>query len=215
MEFSTYLLLGISAATILFGLALAASLFRKRALESVVFVSLPQQIDPDGRDDTYDKPLSRFLADDGLGRLLGATTRVTEAGDIVSIDLRVSLRNLDEHSLDRLVTALETLGAPKGSEIRSGVDEVLRRFGTEEGLAIFLDASNSHGPAYSEHLTEDLAALCSGALEDCGVFKGSRRIAGHIALYFYGRSFAEMRDAVADILDAEPAGENAEIRQLA
>ena len=100
-----------------------------------------EHIEPIDRGDRYEDPLQAVLEPAGIGRVTGGGSQLNDHGGIAFADVEIELANLDD-ALRVVVEALEHAGAPQGSELMDLADErVLRQFGTQQCMAIFLDGT--------------------------------------------------------------------------
>jgi hypothetical protein len=105
----------------------------------VVIARVYEHIEPIDRGNRYEDPLQAALDAAQAGQVTGGGSQLNELGEIDYADIEIELANL--HDALRIVTAtLEKSGAPQGSELIDGRDaRVLKRFGTHQCLAIYLD----------------------------------------------------------------------------
>jgi hypothetical protein len=105
-----------------------------------VIASLYEHIEPIDRGKRYEDRLQAGLDERGaVGRVTGGGSQLNEAGGIAHADIEIELANLDE-ALGIVSEVLEAAGAPAGSElIDVSNSRVLKEFGTQQCVAVFLD----------------------------------------------------------------------------
>jgi hypothetical protein len=116
----------------------------------VILARLYEHIEPIDRGDRYEDPLQATLEGATIGRVTGGGSQLNELGGIAYADIEIELANLDG-ALGVVVDALENAGAPQGSELIDLSDSrVLRQFGTQQCLAIFLDGTTLPDEVYAD-----------------------------------------------------------------
>ncbi len=111
----------------------------------LVLARLYEHLEPIDRGNRYEDPLQARLEESKLGQVTGGGTQLNEDGGIAYADVEIELANLDD-AVQAVAEALESAGAPEGSELIHAEDsKVLREFGRQQCLAIFLDGSASPG----------------------------------------------------------------------
>ena len=98
-----------------------------------------EPIEPIARGERYEHPLQDALQRAKLGSVDGGGSQLSKLGEVLFAELELHLTNLDA-ALELTKRVLEDAGAPQGSELR--FDDQQRTpitFGTQQGLAIYLD----------------------------------------------------------------------------
>ncbi len=193
-------------------------LFRKTDAKPegvLVIARLTSRIEPMDRGEVFEDPLAEILQSKGFGVVTGGGSMLDGEGEITYIDLEIVLDSLSDPALDGIATALESLGAPKGSVLHDADDSTLREFGKNEGLGIYLDGVNLPDEVYQTVTTEDVIDACRAALGDAGRYHGSRTMAERTALYFYGPDFETMKAGISGILSENALCQNALMKQVA
>src|SRR5215204_1811117 len=105
----------------------------------LVLARFYEHIGPIDRGERYEDPLHEILESKGDGRVTGGGSQLNDLGGIDYADVEIELANLED-ALGVVTEALENAGAPEGSELILASDErVLREFGKQQCLAIYLD----------------------------------------------------------------------------
>ena len=89
----------------------------------------------------YEDPLQAALERAQLGRVTGGGSQLGEEGQIEFADLEIALADTSAPTLDLVTRVLEEAGAPQGSQLLALLEghEVLREFGVQQCLAVYLD----------------------------------------------------------------------------
>ena len=173
---------------------------------------LPVKMGHRDAEKVFGAPLDAQLAAINLGSVLGCETRKRASGAAIGVDIALGLKDVSEASLKTVASLLEVLSAPCGSSIRlsEGVGDPLL-FGVTEGLEVAIDAPRTATP----DARRELAHTCTGALQDKGVSRGWDRLQDQTVFYFYGESYAEMRERLARVLETNAEFGDATIRRMA
>lgn len=175
----------------------------------VVWARLYGHIEPIERARRYDDPLQAALDEAGAGAITGGGTQLSRAGGIEFADLEIELADRGP-SLNLVARTLEDAGAPRGSELVDGEEEVLREFGRQECLAIFLDGISLPDEVYDtldfERVVEDIATAAGP-----DSYRGFWQRNEETGLFYYGASAEAMFGRVEPLLHALPIGQNARV----
>ncbi|MCU0906480.1 MAG: hypothetical protein MUF73_03340 [Rhodobacteraceae bacterium] len=184
------------------------------ATSPVIEVRLPVRIAGDKVDPIFAQPLSRALSEAGLGRVAGHRVALNDTGEVVGLGLSVQLVSRAGRALDRVVQELERLDAPRGSVLLIDDRAPPITFGAAEGLGLYLSRAALQAVDDSPTAHLDVVEDCIDALAGLASYQGSAALADRVALYFYGASFNKMSNALAYVLDTNPACRDAETRRL-
>jgi hypothetical protein len=176
----------------------------------IVLARLYEHIEPIDRGSRYEDPLQAALEAKGIGEVTGGGSQLDEDGRIAYADVEVALANLDD-AVSVVVTALEAAGAPQGSELIDASDgRMLREFGRQQCLAIYLDGTSLPDDVYAELDFEGVVAeIGSAAGEDS--YHGFSQGAEETGLYFFGPDAEAMFGRVEPVLGHLPIGQNARV----
>jgi hypothetical protein len=182
--------------------------------QPVVEVRLPVRIAGDQADPIFARPLSRALSDAGLGKVAGHRLALNDAGEVVGLGLSVQLVSRAGRALDRVVQELERLDAPRGSVLMIDDRAPPITFGAAEGLGLYLSRAVLRDMDDSPAAHLDVVEDCIDAFGGMASYQGSAHLADRVALYFYGANFNRMSNALAYVLETNPACRDAETRRL-
>ena len=179
------------------------------AFAHVVIARFYEHIEPIDRG-RYEDPVQAVLEAKSAGQVTGGGSQLNEDGGIEFADVEIELANLDA-ALDVVVEALEKAGAPEGSElIDITEDRVLRKFGTHQCLAIYLDGVSLPDEVYADL---DFEAVVSeiGTAAGPDSYHGFSQGNEETGLYFFGPSADDMFGRVEPVLRKLPIGQNARV----
>lgn len=175
-----------------------------------VLARIYENIQPIDRGERYEDPLQAVLEAKGVGQVTGGGSQLNELGGIDYVDIEIELANLDE-ALDVVVEALENIGAPEGSEVLQSSDEsVLREFGKQQCLAIYLDGVSLPKEVY-EKLDFDAVIAELETAAGAGSYRGFWQGPEETGLFYYGPDAEAMFRNVEPVLRRLPIGQNARI----
>ena len=176
----------------------------------VVLARLYEHIEPIDRGERYEDPLDGVLAQTNIGRVTGGGSQLNEFGGIEYADIEIELANLDG-ALDVVADALEKAGAPQGSELIDLSDSrILRQFGTQQCLAIFLDGTTLPEEVYA-NLDFDAVVTELGAAAGDGSNRSFWQGPEETGLFFFGPDAEAMFARVEPVLRRLPIGQNARV----
>ena len=176
----------------------------------VVIARLYEHIEPIDRGNRYEDPLQVALEEAQAGQISGGGSQLNEAGEIDYADIEIELTDLDG-ALKTVIETLEKAGAPQGSELIDASDaRVLKRFGTHQCLAIYLDGVSLPDEVYA---TLDFDAVVSeiGAAAGPDSYHGFRQGNEETGLFFFSTNADDMFARVEPVLHRLPIAQNARI----
>jgi hypothetical protein len=175
-----------------------------------VLARIYENIQPIDRGERYEDPLQSALESRGLGQVTGGGSQLNELGVIDYVDIEIELANLDE-ALDVVVEALENAGAPEGSElVQSPGENVLREFGKQQCLAIYLDGVSLPDEVY-EKLDFDAVIAELETAAGAGSYRNFWQGPEETGLFYFGPDAEAMFTNVEPVLRRLPIGQNARI----
>ncbi len=176
----------------------------------VVIARMFEHIGPIDRGERYEDPLDEVLAAASIGRVTGGGSQLNERGGIEFADVEIELADLDQ-ALQVVSETLEKSGAPQGSELIDGEDgRVLREFGTQECLGIYLDGRSLPAEVYA-NLDFDDVVHAIGAAGGPDSYRGGWQGAEETAIYLFGPNAEEIFTRVEPVLRRLPIGQNARV----
>lgn len=185
--------------------------------DNYIVAQLNDKIMPIDRGEVYEDPLDDFLKQKWYGEVSGGGTLLSKSNEIEYCDVEIKLREkeISLQAITEIINKLEELGAPKGSKmIIENTGEKIE-FGKLEGLALYLDGVNLSDEVYKnsnpEALILEIRRLANIESDVVRYWHGN----AESGMYFYGQSFNEMKDAIADLINSNPECENARVERIA
>ena len=184
------------------------------ATSGYLVAQLNARLQPMHRGELFEDPLDDALQELGLGSVTGGGTQLSESGEVAHCDIEIDVTAFDERSVQAIINLLEGLGAPRGSKLRAGEQEL--PFGNTEGMAIYLNGTDLPDEVYKECDSNVVYSELERLVADCGgeiysYWQGP----AETALYLYGDSFKAMHDSVADFLATYPLCQKCRVEQIA
>jgi len=180
-----------------------------------ITVQLNDRAQPIDRADRYEDPLNAFLLRAGLGEVTGGGTQLGDNGEVVSCDIEVRLNKLNKDSIRILRTALEKLGAPKGSRLLIDPDREAIPFGSTEGLGVYLNGTDLPDATYRECDSNFVYGEFNRLLEGEGSVSSHWQGPTETALYLYGESYETMERLLSRFIESYPLCEKARVVRIA
>lgn len=181
---------------------------------SEIEVYLPVRIDGGRVGPIFSLPLARALSTAGLGTVAGHRLVLNDAGEVVGVGLSVRLVSRAGRAIDRVMRELERLDAPCGSSLIVNPNDPPITFGASEGLGLYLCRRVLRAVEDSATAHLDVVADCIDAFGDLATYQGRAFLEKRVAIYFYGSNFNKMSNALAFVLETNPACRNAETLRL-
>jgi hypothetical protein len=176
----------------------------------VVIARIYEHIEPLDRGERYEDPLDVVLASRGFGRVTGGGSQLKELGEIEFADIELELFDVDD-ALTAVADALESAGAPAGSELIDATDNrTLREFGTQQCLAIYLDGASLPADVYAELDFEVVVGQIAPAAGDQS-YHGFWQGPEETGVFFFGPDAEQMWMRVEPVLKSLPIGQNARV----
>ena len=176
----------------------------------VVIARMFEHIEPIARGERYEDPLDAVLAPANLGRVTGGGSQLNEHGGIEFADVEIELADLDQ-ALRLVSETLEKSGAPQGSELIDASDgRVLREFGTQQCLGIYLDGVTLPAEVYA-NLDFDQVVHEIDAAAGPDSYRGFSQGPEETALFLFGPNAEDMFTRVEPVLRRLPIGQNARV----
>lgn len=149
-----------------------------------------------------------MLRQRGLGEVTGGGSQLGETGEIEFADIEIQVSNLDE-ALPMIVSSLEALGAPVATEL-IGDAGVLRRFGRQQSVAVYLDGTTLPDEVYAALDFEQVVDQLTTAAGE-GSYHGYWQGPEETGLFFFGADAEAMWARLEPVLRALPIGQNARV----
>lgn len=175
----------------------------------LVLARIHAHIDPYDRGSRYEDPLQTALERAQLGRVTGGGSQFGEEGEIEFADLEIELVDTSAPTIDSVTRVLEEAGAPQGSQLLDG-HEVLREFGVQQCLAVYLDGITLPDDVYAA-LDIDQVIADLGAAAGPDSYRGFWQGPAETGLYYFGPDAEAMFARVEPLLHELPVGQNARV----
>lgn len=157
--------------------------------------------------------LEEILKEKGMGEITGGGTAQRPDGEVTYCDIEIALSGDDSEQVEWLVRLLNRIGIPKGSLLQ-GVDPEIE-VGTFEGLAYYSNGVDLPPEVYQSCDINYVIEQMEKAMEGIGRMYSYWEGKTHTALYFYGTSFAEMKDRIMPFIEQYPLCQKCRIEQIA
>jgi hypothetical protein len=175
-----------------------------------VLARVYEHIEPIDRGERYEDPLQAALDKAGAGRVTGGGSQLNALGGIAHADIELELANLDD-ALRIVAATLEAQGAPQGSElIVASQNRVVREFGTQQCVAVFLDGIGLPDEVYA-NLDFDAVLEELGKAAGDKSFRGTWQGSQETGLFFFGPDADAMFARMEPVLRRLPIGQNARV----
>lgn len=162
-------------------------------------LNLNSRLQPMHRHDLEDA-LQEILEKEKLGEVMGGgTLQNPQTGEIISCDIEIHLNDDKQDSINRLVELVNKIGIPKGSALLCMTPEFKIEVGTLEGLAYYGNGTELPDEVYKSCDINHVIEQMESAMESIGSFYSYWEGNEWTALYFYGISFAEMKQKIEDL----------------
>lgn len=168
------------------------------------------------------QPKHRFELEDALqeilekahmGEVTGGGTAQNVDGEIAYCVIDIQLTNDALDSVTWLVDLLNRIGIPKGSVLQGIEPEI--EVGILEGLAYYSNGVDLPPEVYAtcdiNYVIEQMELAMEGIGRLFSYWEGST----HTALYFYGRSYSEMKQKIEPFISTYPLCQKSRIEQIA
>ena len=185
---------------------------RSESAQATVVAGLNDRAQPLDRGEIYEDPLQEMLTANAWGEVHGGGSEISDDGEIQFCDIELLLEEATLEILQAIAMKLESLGAPVGSRLYT---EPEIAFGATEGLAIYLNGTDLPDSTYEQCDVNFVFGEFNRLLEGIGKIHSYWQGPSETALYVYGPTAAEMRQALQPFLDSYPLCERARIVQVA
>ena len=180
-------------------------------------ISLNEKIMPLDRGEVYEDPIDEILKRHNIGEVTGGGTLQLETGEIKYCNIEIFINSdiIDSITIRLLKDNIEELGAPKGSKIivENTGEEI--EIGKLEGIGFYLDGLNLPEEVYKKCDINEVIGALSERLGDHDKIIRYGQGNDETALYFYGKSFFDMKEQTKEYINEYPLCRNARIEQIA
>jgi hypothetical protein len=148
-------------------------------------------------------------------RVVGGGTLMGPSGEVKEVDIEIELDRPTQTLVNQVIEVLESMRAPKGSRLTFSKGDPVIPFGTDEGLALYLNGSDLSDAVYEACSPQEVWNQCDELLGDVGAVFSFWIGPTETALYMYGTGFNDMKDKIAPCLRDYPLCEKCRIEQIA
>ena len=191
---------------------------KKKAQPQGEFVTarLNARVQPIDRGEYYEDPLDETLKAAGLGEVTGGGTHLADdPAGIAFCDVEIRVAKADDETLAAIARRLEALGAPKGSRLIVENNRHEIPFGTQEGLAVYLNGVDLPDHVYEACDFDTVVDEFNRLMGDKGAYRGYWQGSRETGVYCYGSSFSAMKSAIEPFLGSYPLCAGARVEQIA
>ena len=198
---------------------LLGGLFKNQKTEEPNFIvaTLNDKIMPIDRGEIYEDQLDKLLSEKNWGEVSGGGTMQEKTGEIKFCDIEIKLNEseIDKNVINQIIEKLESLGAPKGSELNIEKTEEKISFGKLEGIGIYIDGLNLPENVYLECDINFVISEVHRLTETNYIINRYWESGDGTALYFYGNSFEKMKTQIKELIENYPLCQNSKIVRIA
>lgn len=183
---------------------------KKKSMVSV-WLHLNARLQPIHREEIFEELFEEILSGYKFGELLGGGTLQRPTGEVKSCAVEMMIRENKLEEFCALVAEMDMI--PNGSKLIIGEEEIA--VGSAEGLALYLNGTDLPAEVYEHCDINYLIEQLDGALEDAKLGFSYWEGSSETALYYYGRSYAEMEERIAPIVEKYPLCAQCKMEQIA
>ncbi len=189
---------------------------RKTKVETVenemcnVILHLNMRLMPMDRGTLFEDPIDEALHQYNIGEVTGGGTLLSQERMPLSCDIEFSIK---KNQIDRFISFLKNADTmAKGSYIE--YDDKREEIGNLEGLNLILDGTGLDESVYKENNVNDVIHEINHLLEGKGQYHSYYVGEKNTNLYFYGKSFDEMKGIIVPYTKTAPLCKNSIIEQV-
>lgn len=176
-----------------------------------VWLHLNARLQPIHREEIFEELFQEILSGYKFGELLGGGTLQMPTGEIKSCAVELMIRRERLEEFCALVAEMDII--PNGSKLIIGEEEI--SLGSAEGLAIYLNGTDLPPEIYEHcdinYLIEQLDLALEDTKQGFSYWEGD----SETALYYYGRSYAEIAAKISPIVEKYPLCAKCRMEQIA
>lgn len=175
-----------------------------------VTLHLNMRLMPIDRGTLFEDPIDEVLQKYDIGEVTGGGTLSTKDRMPISCDIEFSIKKGKIADFISFLKAANTVA--KGSYIE--YDGKKEDIGTLEGLNLILDGTSLNEDVYKENDINNVIAEIDNLIKGKGQYHSYYMGEKNTNLYFYGDSFNEMKEIIANYTKKSPLCENSIIEQI-
>ena len=176
---------------------------------------LNAKLQPMHRGEIFEDPLDEALRKASLGSVTGGGTQLAKTREIECCDIEIEVSTASEGVATSIIEVLERLGAPKGSKLILESQDREIPFGSNEGLAVYLNGVDLPKETYKECDSNFVYSEFDRLLEGIGQVYSYWQGPEETAFYMYGNSFVTMRDRLDEFISTYPLCKRCRVVQIA
>jgi hypothetical protein len=148
-------------------------------------------------------------------RVVGGGTQLAPNGEVAECDIEIEIDGPSADVFEVISGTLGSILAPKGSSIYVPSQDRRLKFGSHEGLALYLNGTGLPDHVYRDYDSNYVYEECSRLLEGLGVVSSHWQGPTETAIYMYGWDFAAMRTRLTPFLQTYPLCRQCRVTQIA
>lgn len=161
-----------------------------------VIINLNARLQPIHRGEFFEDLFEEVLSRYGIGTVTGGGTLQNPSGEISNCDIEINIR---KDKISNFISFLNKVDIiPKGSKLEYDDNNV--QIGNAEGLALYLNRNELSGEVYKNNDVNILIGELEASLGDAGQWLSYWEGGLETGLYYYGKSFIEMKEKMSHIL---------------
>ncbi len=176
---------------------------------------LNARLQPVHRGEIFEDPLDAAMSAQGLGEIDGGGTQQGTTGEVDFCDIVAFIHDPVATNAPAVASILEGVGAPVGSRYQGDGWDDATPFGVTQGLALYLNGTNLPDETYATADVNELIERLLEALGDAGEMMSHWEGPTETALYFYGKTYDAMADALAPVIGTHPLAQQSRIERIA
>lgn len=175
-----------------------------------VMLNINGRFSQQSKERNYDKPLGNVFKKYNLGEITGGGIYFADNGEPNACDIEIELKRCYKDTLISFLQELETF--PNGSSIV--FDDEKLEIGNLEGVAVYLNDSTLKSEEYASCDVNELVKKFDSAMEDCYLCWSGWEGSMGTALYFYGKSYDEMKEKMMPVIHTYPLCKQCRIEKI-
>ena len=184
-------------------------LFNTKSMRHVT-LHLNMRLMPVDRGALFEDPIDEVLHKHDIGEVTGGGTLLSKEKMPISCDIEFSIK---KDKIDEFISFLKAANTiASGSYIEH--DNKKEEIGTLEGLNLILDGTGLDEKVYRENDVNNVISEIDNLIKEKGQYHSYYIGEKNTNLYFYGASFNEMKEIIANYAKTSPLCENSIIEQI-
>lgn len=160
-----------------------------------------------------ERAIHKMLIKEVIGCVTGGRSFTDDNGEIIGCSIEIDLVDESSEDIARLAEIVQKFKIPLGSQLV--YDEVRIPIGMTQGLGLYLNGVDLPAEVYQEYDVCDVVENTTKLLHEIGDFCSYWNGTNTSAIYFYGDSFTEMKEAIEGFLQTHPLCKQCRVLQIA